>query len=92
MISSPNRYNVIEHVPYDVWRHITSFLPPAEVEQLYGLDRSLLSIAMDERYKAASFGPLSQKQTMKCLARLVFVSNLTILLLTVLTGWNIQGT
>ncbi|KAF8806998.1 hypothetical protein BYT27DRAFT_7292709 [Phlegmacium glaucopus] len=71
ILPNPNRYNVIENVPYDVWRHITSFLPPAEVKQLYTLNHSLLSIAMDERYKTANFGFLFQKQTMKTLARLV---------------------
>lgn len=76
MMSSSYHYNALEHVPYDVWRHIASFLPPVEVEQLYTLNRSLFNIAMDERYKATGFGLLFQRQTLRTLSQLVFVSNL----------------
>ncbi|KAJ7280171.1 hypothetical protein C8J57DRAFT_120430 [Mycena rebaudengoi] len=41
----------VDGVPFEIWLHITEFMPPAEVRSLYGVNHSLFEIAMDARYK-----------------------------------------
>ncbi|KAF8149884.1 hypothetical protein B0H34DRAFT_165958 [Crassisporium funariophilum] len=62
---------IMPDVPYEVWRHITDFLPLKEVKQMYGVNRSLFNIAMDERYRTARLDYLLQESTKRCLSRVV---------------------
>ena len=62
---------MVQDVPYDVWRHITSFLSPDEVERLYTVNRMLFSLAMDQRYKEAVIGFLYHPDTERSLTRLM---------------------
>jgi len=64
---------MVQDVPYDVWRHITSFLSPDEVKQLYTVNRTLFSLAMDQRYKEAVIGFLFHPDTERSLTRLMWV-------------------
>ncbi|KDR76141.1 hypothetical protein GALMADRAFT_247352 [Galerina marginata CBS 339.88] len=63
--------NVVQEIPYDIWRHITGFLPSEEVKKLYRVNSMLLSISLDERYKSALIGSLFQIDTERSLNRLI---------------------
>lgn len=60
----------MQDIPYDVWLHIMSFLPPEEVENVYTLNSTLLSIALDARYRLAFIGSLNNRSTVRSLNRL----------------------
>ncbi|KAF8910608.1 hypothetical protein CPB84DRAFT_1764116 [Gymnopilus junonius] len=60
----------MQDIPYDVWLHITSFLSPEEVSNLYTLNSSLLGIALDARYRMAFIGSLNRRSTERSLNRL----------------------
>lgn len=62
---------LMQEIPYDVWRCIADFLPAEEVKGLYTVNRALLNISMDERYRVAYIGPLYDKVTEKNLNRLM---------------------
>ncbi|PPQ81006.1 hypothetical protein CVT25_014514 [Psilocybe cyanescens] len=72
--SQPSPIGRIKHmqeIPYDVWRCITDFLSVEEVKRLYAVNRSLLNISLDERYRIAFIGSLFDKVTEKNLNRLI---------------------
>lgn len=54
-------YSGHSQLPYDIWLHITRFIPPLEIGQLYAVNSSLFNIAMDQRYRQISFAYLSPK-------------------------------
>ncbi|TFK33986.1 hypothetical protein BDQ12DRAFT_657405 [Crucibulum laeve] len=58
-------------IPYDVWFNVAQFLPKEEIRNLYGVNRALFMIAMDERYQSAYIRNIREEQTVKCLDRLV---------------------
>ena len=57
-------------IPYDVWKHITDFLPSDDVKNLLTINHALFNIAMDERYKSSLFGSLFHPSTLRTLGRL----------------------
>lgn len=63
-------------LPYDIWLHITRFIPALHLGQLYSLNSALFNIAMDQRYRQISFAYLSPKMV-RTLARLKFVKSLS---------------
>jgi len=38
-------------LPYDVWHHITSYLPQSQVMKLLSVNQTLFNIALNERYR-----------------------------------------
>ncbi|KAJ3516806.1 hypothetical protein NLJ89_g896 [Agrocybe chaxingu] len=57
-------------LPYDIWLHITSFLPLSQLKTLYPANSALLEIALDARYRTEFIGPLAHPDTKRALARL----------------------
>ncbi|KAG5720660.1 hypothetical protein E4T56_gene4946 [Termitomyces sp. T112] len=46
---------VVERIPYDVWLHISTFLPRNVVENLYGVNSSFLKVSTAARYGVLTF-------------------------------------
>jgi len=53
------------HLPFDIWLHITSFLPASQLRNLYGVNHALFEIAMDERYKEMRFDFRSEMELIR---------------------------
>ncbi|KAF9048635.1 hypothetical protein BJ165DRAFT_1039764 [Panaeolus papilionaceus] len=58
-------------LPYDIWFTISKYLSSDELKRLYSVNKALFYISMDEKYKAASIGSLSQSDTARSLVRLI---------------------
>jgi hypothetical protein len=49
------------NLPYDVWRHIASFLPRHDVRRLLGVNHILFEIAMDDLYSIVEIKRLDSR-------------------------------
>ncbi len=56
-------------LPYDVWLHISQFLPEGIAEDLLGLNASMFQIGMTARYRTVTLSHFG-RDTMKALDRL----------------------
>ena len=57
-------------IPYDVWLCIAQFIPRNELLRLYGVDRTLFDIVMNERYRETRIYHLGDEMTRQCLVGL----------------------
>ncbi|EDR06752.1 uncharacterized protein LACBIDRAFT_299600 [Laccaria bicolor S238N-H82] len=57
-------------IPYDVWLCIVQFIPRNELLRLYGVDRILFDIVMNERYRETRIYHLGDEMTRQCLVGL----------------------
>ena len=71
-MSTQTRHSVAE-VPLEVWQIIASFLSSEDVKKLYGINRPLSALAMEERYRSVSIGDLRDRQTIRALQQLACV-------------------
>ena len=60
----------MQSLPYEVWEHVTTFLPSKAVEDLLAVNSSLFDIAMNERYRISTFADINNSDSIKCLRRL----------------------
>lgn len=68
-MSTQTRHSVAE-VPLEVWQIIASFLSSEDVKKLYGINRPLSALAMEERYRSVSIGDLHDRETILAVRRL----------------------
>jgi len=73
-MSTQTRHSVAE-VPLEVWRIIASFLSSEDVKKLYGINKPLSALAMEQRYRSFSIGSLyhDNGQVIRALQRLAYV-------------------
>jgi len=71
-ISTQTRHSAAE-VPLEVWQIVASFLSSEDVKKLYGINRPLSALAMEERYRSVSIGDLHDRQIIRVLQRLAYV-------------------
>jgi hypothetical protein len=58
-------------LPFDVWLHIGSFIPPEQLKALYTLNCAFFNLEMNERYKAVDLYRGSTTKTIsKTISRL----------------------
>jgi hypothetical protein len=60
VIQSPLGHSLVSRptvmdLPFEIWLHITSFVPTDQLRRLYAVNRILYAIAMSERYKVIGF-------------------------------------
>jgi hypothetical protein len=49
------RGSIAKTLPYEIWLHIATFIPPALLRNLYSVNRSFFDIAMNARYNEVQF-------------------------------------
>lgn len=64
---------IMKDIPYDIWRHITTFLRSEEITRLFDINSPLFDIAMNERYRKVRIGSLADTETERSMKRLVCV-------------------
>ena len=74
-MSTQTRHSVAD-VPLEVWQIIASFLSSEDVKKLYGLNRPLSALAMEERCRSVSIGDLHDRETIWALQRLTYARSL----------------
>lgn len=70
-MSTQTRHSVAD-VPLELWQIIASFLSSEDVKKLYGLNRPLSALAMEERCRSVSIGDLHDRETIWALQRLTY--------------------
>ena len=60
----------MRYIPYDVWLCIAQLIPCNELLCLYGVDRSLFDIMMNEHYRETRIYHLGDEMTCQCLVGL----------------------
>lgn len=71
-------------LPFDIWVHITTFLPASQRCKLYAVNHALFEIAMDEQYRAMDLshrpGITKTIERLKCFVIFPFQSYTKILI------------
>lgn len=50
------KHCALPELPYEIWRHIASFVDSHTMRRLYSVNRALFDIVMNERYRTAQIG------------------------------------
>lgn len=60
-------------LPREIWQQIVQYIPKDEVFNLISLNRSVLNIVLDERYKEVLWVSMLDKTKIRALTRLRYV-------------------